>query len=562
MLNCLARASLVAVASAVVLLGISSAHGAPPASSLPAVNESADPSAVPNAAPNSDEGDLVETIDPAPATASVPSVAEPLNATPMLTPRLTAGATTRVPPDLDRFELHGWARQSLEIGLAKRSPQSNDADPTAVPYDQLTARTQLFMRARYSHARWFEASISGAVSYSSYEQAPAHAATTFDGVNGQSVRGVLEPELYELYAGFFTPYLDVRIGQQRVAWGNTELACPNDILNARDLRDPILSEIELQHVPTFMLRADLDLGFASLQGIAEPVYTPDRYDVYGSNWAAVQPDAPVWARGLSNLAQRSLDPTLQESAQRLFLATRYPKNDLTAPVLAARLSWTLAGVDVNHYYQYGFDGPLIKIDPAFAASLASIDFNHAGLADLEPWLLAIDAGQQPLQVTYIRRHHVGTDVATTLGPVALRLDAAYESKRVFFRRDLQGAVSPTFQGVLSVEYQTGDKDKLAVLEFVYLHLLDVPSAPLLVYARDTVALGGDVRWPLWRPLGFELRALLGALPQSAILQPELNLKFERCVVSAGGLWLDGEAYSLGQHFRRNVEGYTKVKLLF
>jgi hypothetical protein len=311
-----------------------------------------------------------------------------------------------------------------------------------------------------------------------------------------------------------------------------------------------------------MLRADLDLGFATLQGIAEPVYTPDRYDVYGSNWAAIQPDAPVWARGLANLAQRSLDPTLHEPAQRLVAATRYPKTDLTAPVLGAKLSWTLGRVDVNHYYQYGFDGPLTKVDPTFATSLSRIDFNRAGLADLEPWLSAIDAGQQPLQVSYIRRHHIGTDLATTLGPVALSLDAAYESKRVFFRRDLRGSVSPTLQGVLSVEYQTGDKDKLALFECVYLHLLDAPAAPLLIYDRDSVALFGDVRWPLWRPLGFEMRALVGVAPQSAILQPELNLKFERWLVSGGGLWLDGEAYSLGQHFRRNSEAYTMLKLLF
>ncbi len=565
MMNCFARSSLVAAASVVVLLRISSAHGAPPEAqaSAPAVSESTRSVVAPDDISEKGDGDLVETIDAtAPPTAAAPSAPIPIvRAIPSFLPTASPKAIP-APPSPDRFELHGWARQSLEIGLAKRSPQSRDADPTAVPYDQLTARSQLYMRARYSHAHWFEANISGVVSYSLFEQAPAHAATTFDGINGQGARGVLEPQLYELFAGFFSPRIDIRVGQQRVAWGSSELASPNDIVNARDLRDPILSETELQHIPTFMLRADLDLGFATVQGIAEPVYTPDRYDVYGSNWAAIQPDAPVWARGVSNLAQRSLDPTLQESAQRLFMATRYPKSDLTAPVLGAKVSWTAGGVDVNHYYQYGFDGPLTKIDPTFAVSVSSIDFNHAGLADLEPWLRAIDAGQQPLQVIYIRRHHIGTDIATTLGPVALSVDAAYESKRVFFRRDLQGAVSPTFQGVLSAEYQTGDKDKLAVLELMYLHLLDMPAAPLLIYARDTVALGGDVRWPLWRPLGFELRASAGVAPRSAILQPELNLKFERWVVSGGGLWLDGEAYSLGQHFRRNVEGYTKVKLLF
>jgi hypothetical protein len=564
-MNCLARSPLVASALAVTSLGVSNARAAPPALPAPPIDVAVHGAAPPKADPGS-EGDVVETIDPdAPATTPAPAPAAPVApaSPPPPAPVPVVDARPNPPaPNPDRFELHGWARQSLEIGLSKRAQHSNDADPTALPYDQMTAKSQLFMRARYSHARWFEANISGVVSYSVFEQAPEHATTAFNGINGESARGVLEPNLYELYLGFFTPRLDIRIGQQRVAWGNTDLASPNDVVNARDLRDPFVGENEQQHIPTVMLRADLDLGFATLQGIVQPVYTPDRYDVYGSNWAGIQPDAPAWVRGLANLAQRSLDPTLQESAQRLLLATRYPKSDFTEPVLGARLSWSAGGVDVNAYYQYGFDGPLVEIDPTFEASLASIDFNHAGLADLEPWLAAVDAGAHPLRSTYVRRHHVGMDVATALGPFAFRFDLAYESKRVFFRRDLIGTVTPTIGGVLSAEYQTADKDKLALLELVYLGLIEAPPAPLLIYDRNTVAVGADLRWPLWRPLGFEVRGLAGVNPRSYTVQPELNLKFERWVLSGGALWLDGERYSLGQHFRRNLEGYGKLKVLF
>jgi hypothetical protein len=561
--NCLVRSRLVASALAVTVLGVSSAHAAPPELPAPPSDVTVG-GAAPSEAEPGNEGDLVETIDPdAPATPPTPARAAPAPLAPPPPPPPIVGIPLGPPPpDPDRFELHGWARQSLEIGLSKRDPRSNDADPTALPYDQLTAKSQLYMRARYSHARWFEADISGVLSYSVFERAPERAASAFDGVNGESARGVLEPGLHELYVGFFTPHLDIRIGQQRVAWGNTDLASPNDVVNARDLRDPFVGESELSHIPTFMLRADLDLGFATLQGIVQPVYTPDRYDVYGSNWSGIQQDAPVWVRGLANLAQRSLDPTLQESAQRLLLATRYPKSDFTEPVLGARFSWSAGGVDVNTYYQYGFDGPLVEIDPTFEASLASIDFNHAGLAALDPWLAAVDAGEHPLRSTYVRRHHLGMDLATALGPFAFRFDFAYESKRVFFRRDLIGSVTPTIGGVLSAEYQTADKDKLALLELVWLSLIDAPPAPLLIYDRNTVAVGADLRWPLWHPLGFEVRGLAGINPRSYTVQPELNLKFDTWVLSGGALLLDGEPYSLGDHFRRNIEGYSKLKVLF
>ena len=562
-MNFLARSPLVASALAVTSLGVSSARAAPPELPAPPLDVAVHDAAPPKADPGS-EGDLVETIDPdAPATTPLPPTGAPVAPAllPPPAPVLDARTDTRA-PDPDRFELHGWARQSLEVGLSKRDSRSNDADPTALSYDQMAAKSQLLIRARYSHARWFEANISGVISYSVFEQAPEQATTTFNGINGESARGVLEPSLHELYLGFFTPHLDIRIGQQRVAWGNTDLASPNDVVNARDLRDPFVGEDELQHIPTFMLRADLDLGFATLQGIVQPIYTPDRYDVYGANWAGIQPDAPVWVRGLANLAQRSLDPTLQESAERLLLATRYPKSDFTEPVLGARFSWSAGGVDFNTYYQYGFDGPLVKIDPMFEASLSSIDFNHAGLADLDPWLAAVDAGAHPLRSTYVRRHHAGMDVATALGPFAFRFDFAYESKRVFFRRDLIGVVTPTVGAVLSAEYQTADNDKLALIELVYLSLIDAPPAPLLIYDRNTLAVGTDVRWPLWRQLGFGLRGLAGVNPRSYAVQPELNLKFDAWVLSGGALWLDGERYSFGQHFRRNIEGYGKLKVLF
>jgi len=73
---------------------------------------------------------------------------------------------------------------------------------------------------------------------------------------------------------------------------------------------------------------------------------------------------------------------------------------------------------------------------------------------------------------------------------------------------------------------------------------------------------GSVRSPIWRPLGFELHGLVGIHPKTVSVVPELNLKFERFSVSCGTLWLDGEAFSLGAHFRRNIESYGKLKLLF
>jgi len=285
-------------------------------------------------------------------------------------------------------------------------------------------------------------------------------------------------------------------------------------------------------------------------------------DVYGSNWAGVQPDAPAGVRGfLGLLTSRIADPSLYDPWQRVLSQTSLP-GAVASPSAGARFSWSLHNLDVSHYYHYGYDGPFITLAPAFASSLATIDFAHAGLADLGPLLQAIDAGVSPFTATYVRRHHVGLDAATTWGSFAFRLDAAYDSNRVFFRRDLTGATSPTLHAVGAVEYQTGDPDKTVLLEATYIRIFQPPSGGLLVYDRDTAGVALLVRWPLWKPLAVELRAVGGVRPVMEILEPQLSAKWGSLVVSVGGLYLNGEANSFGRYFRRNSELYAKVKYSF
>lgn len=501
------------------------------------------------AEPASDSGDVVEVIDDGSGVASpAPSVPPP----PM----------AAAPASVDRLELRGWARQSLELGFADDVLHADEPDAYALPYDALVARTQLFVRAGYSHARWFEVSVSGLLGYSIYEQSPADPSATFNGLNGQATRGVIEPRLGELYVGLYTSALDLRIGQQRVAWGRSEFLSPNDLLNARDGRDPFVGETELRVQPTLLVRADLDLGFGTLQGVFAPAYVPDRFDTFGSNWAGIQPDAPPELRGMISLLQRSIDVSTQEPAQLVFASIGLPSSNFSQPTAGARFAWSAGSLDVSHYYHYGFDGPFVQIDPRVFSALAATDFATAGLADLEPLLRMIDAGQQPIRIDYVRRHHVGLDAATTVGPFALRLDVAYQSRRSYFQRDFVSVTSPAIQGVIALEYQTGEPDQVILVEAMYMRVLDELPAPLLIWSRNSAGLGGLLRWPLWGGLKIELRALIGIQPLTQVLQPQLDLDLGNWTASLGALWLGGEAYSFGQYFHRNRELYAKLKVSF
>jgi hypothetical protein len=499
-----------------------------------------------SAEPPPETGDVVETIDSDGAPASSAAAAPP-----------------PAPPSLDRFQVGGWVRSIFEFGFYTDGYHAQRPDALQLRYDPFIMRSQLLARTRYSRGRWLEITTSGALAYSFYEENPADPDSTFNLFNGQRTRAEFDPTLLELYVGFFTRRFDLRVGQQRIVWGRADARSPNDVINAHDLRDPLLADPELRNLPTPLVRGDVDLGFGSLQLVVAPFFLPDRFDVYGTNWAILQPDAPAPLRGLFNLISRGVDPSLQAAAQPLLEATRAPRLDLASASAGLRFSWTWRRLDVSHSYHYGYDPiPLLRIDPTVLALLSLVDFNQAGFGTLAPALQLLDMGRRPLDATYQRRHHVGLDAVTIAGPFALRLDAAFDSTRVFYRRDLNGITSPTLEMVLSVEYQTGDPGKFLIVEGIYLHLFDRPQAPLLFYSEDTGAIAVAFRWTFARRVQLGVRGQVGIQPLSYTVMPEVGLRFSSLLLQLGAVILGGEDFSFGSYFRRNNEVYVLAKYAF
>jgi hypothetical protein len=409
-----------------------------------------------------------------------------------------------------------------------------------VPHDRLISRTQLFARASYARGKWFEATLSGVIGYSLREQGPADT-SDFDGVNGQATTGESQTELRELYLGLYSTRVDFRIGQQRVAWGRADLQSPNDVLNARDLRDPILIETELRHIPTPILRLDVDLDAVSVELVGTPVFVPDAYDVYGTNWSVVQQDAtPAIRTQLSSLWSQ-IDPTKQGQLGALVHDTGLPPSNWAEPSGGAKISTVLAGIDLDAYYHYGFDStPYVAVGSSFAALFGA-----------------------PLTATYVRRHHVGLDAVATAGPFVLRLDAAYETARVYYNLAFMSVASPTVLGVASVEYQTGDIEKAALVELICNLLVDPPGAQLLGYDRYSYAVASTFRWPIAGRAGIDLRGLTGIAPVSFVLEPALRWNLNDAVLlKAGMALLGGEDGSVGWYYRRNGSAFVQAKYSF
>lgn len=502
-----------------------------------------------------DGGDITETIgDPEPESAEDVAVSE----------------AEEPPPPESRVRLSGFVRQSMELVYGQLQRESSTGSSPLLWRDVFLSRSQLWLKASYVEDREFEATVSGVLGYGLHvaKSAPQYSIGTVD-----LTRGQLDSELREAYLGFYWPAADLRIGQQRIAWGRSDFQSPNDVLNARDLRDPFLSEAELRHLPTMAVRSSFSFGALTFEAVVTPLFTPDRYDVYGTTWSAVQRRAPEQLQRFLGTTSLVVDPTVEPELRDVLRATELPEANGKGASAGARLSASLPGADFSLYYHYGYDPtPFVRIAPAFGswlqgAQLPSISEGGSEFAGVEPALSPaldlIDQGIEPFSARFLRRHHVGLDAATVLGPLVLRVDAAYETRRVFYTPDLVSFSTPAVLGVLGLEYQTGSLNDVVLLEVLASRLL-TQSVPLLLgYERTTTALAGTIKWSLGEAWGLDLRGLVGLNPETYVLQPALRFKPNESVsVRLGALLVSGATASLGWYFADNDTAFLQLLYSF
>jgi hypothetical protein len=414
------------------------------------------------------------------------------------------------------------------------------------------------LRLRYSYKRLFETVLSGLLDFGVFEKdAPAPQNTT---------RTAFDGALHEAYVGLYVRHFDLRVGQQRIAWGRADAFPINDVINARDLRNQFLIEPDALHLPTPALRLDADFGFGYLQAVVAPFFIQDRFDLYGANWSVIQPGAPAPYRALFGLASTLANDNLHDALQPLLGATDPPPADFSATQAGLRLQFNLRHVDLGLSYHYGYDRtPRLRIDPGFAQTIAMTDFATAGLPGaLMPYLAALQMGQRPIVSDYVRRHHAGLELGTTVGPVVLRAEAAYDSSMVFAGADLNGVVLPSVQAVVGAEYQPGALGRAVIVEGWYQHLFDAPADGALLLARqDMYGVAALFRWSFFRDhLELDVRGLVGLNPFYYAVRPQIGYKWRGLAIRAGALLLDGDDHSFGSYYHRNTSVYLIVRYAF
>jgi hypothetical protein len=253
------------------------------------------------------------------------------------------------------------------------------------------------------------------------------------------------------------------------------------------------------------------------------------------------------------------------------LQSRLPGASLGNSAAGARVAWRPAGFDLALAYYYGLEQyPSASLDPAAGTLLARLFAapgadGQAAAHELVDRLLA---GQPVYEATYRRFHLAALSVMRPLGPVVLKLDAAWSPRRTLYQRDeVTGSLAAVDSGVFSfaagVDYTRGDTLLLSLEVYGLRPLVDGARRASLLYAADAGLYGliGLFEWRLLRgDLGLRLYGFCDLGHPGYILGPEVSYRVRDWLTfRLGGSFFGGEDLSLPGTLRYNDQVYVGVK---
>ncbi len=157
----------------------------------------------------------------------------------------------------------------------------------------------------------------------------------------------------------FVDGLDIRLGQQIIAWGVGDGFNPTNNLNADDIEDRLLYGIQQANLMGKLSYTYEDLF--SIEGIAVPVFKPALLPATGEIALALTDRLPMLGRDIRHrLASENTFSSDQSSPTRVTnINVETPETNFDNIQYGARLATTIAEQDVSlSYYQGFFDIPV------------------------------------------------------------------------------------------------------------------------------------------------------------------------------------------------------------
>jgi len=255
----------------------------------------------------------------------------------------------------------------------------------------------------------------------------------------------------ESYLALDLSGLELRVGQQVVSFGQGEMLSVLDVVNPRDLREPLLTDPSELRLPLLMTQLGFTQGSLRTQLLV--VHEP----YFGLSAPPLGEWSPLRKLLLEN---RALGPALGDRALRNRHEPAQWPLDPAATQLHGRLTWSGPGVDLTLSAGSMLDAlgvPSLPPPSAFNGALIDMPIHHPRYASF------------------------GHSGAWTLGAFVVRWEAAFDHQHPLTARRTDSALPSWFalrrhqlQGMLGVLYAPGVSTS-AALEVAQTYVLDNPG---------------------------------------------------------------------------------------
>lgn len=205
----------------------------------------------------------------------------------------------------------------------------------------------------------------------------------------------IEVELLEAYIDMQLGNTWLRLGKQKIVWGQADALKVLDVLNPQSFREFILDDFNDRRTALWSVNAEMPMGDSTLQVVWIPDTTYDDLPQRGAHYALT---SPIFV------------PRLPQNTPVSFIPLEKPNHALKESDVGLRLFTFKSGWDLTLNYAYHYsDRPVIR------RSLSA----------------------QGVEITqrYERTHLFGGSFSNAFGPFALRGELGYSTDRYFLLDD-------------------------------------------------------------------------------------------------------------------------------
>ncbi len=258
---------------------------------------------------------------------------------------------------------------------------------------------------------------------------------------------------WDSYLKLHASWFELTVGKQVVNFGQNEILSVIDIANPRDLREPLLGEVDDLRMPVVMTRASAAWGGWQLDALV----------VHESYFGFLPPPLGEFSPSRKLLLDNAvLGPSSANREVRWNHIPGHSVSNAQATQAHGRLAWSGPGVDLSLH----------------AGSVLDVQ----GVSGL-PQGDALEGDRLKLPFYHPRYTAVGATLAVPVGPVVLRTELGADVNRMLAWRqtdsrflDIHGARQTVLQGTLGLTYLPSASTS-AVVEVLQRYLTEGGTTP-------------------------------------------------------------------------------------